>query len=294
MHRVGCILLFLSLLVPVFADVYSSNELFQRLAVKDGLSSLGWELEALADREVLYFDGVIKGEKILHPDGYEKIWDEQSERVFLDSNGNVVRRILKDGEKIEEYNYFYKEGSLASYTYSMDDNLIKKIDYIDADGRLVAISGDKNAYLTRDSIVYRDNEGKAVAITTFDLKTVDDSNVLDSSGSFSELVDGVLYTYASNGRLEFEEGDGFSVHYNYSEDGSLVSIDTIQGDLKIVDEYVNSIKVKTMEYEAGITRKVRTYLDGGVVEEIRYLSGKPRYRMIFDMDGKRLKEVLPL
>lgn len=294
MHKVVCFLLFLFSLTSVFSDVFDSNELFQRLSDKSELTSSGWELVSSPDRDVLYLDGEIQGEKVYYPDGYEKISEERSERIFSDKDGNVVRRIIKERDKTEEFNYFYTDGVLSSYTYALDAKLVKKINYIDARGRLVALSGDKSAYLTEESVVYRDANGKAVAITTSDLKPVDSSQSMNEDGSLSEIVDGVLYTYSSNGRLESKEGDGFSVKYIYSEDGALISMQTIRGDIKTIDEFKASIKEKTTEFKSGTIECVRTYPEEGIVEEIRYLSGKPRYRMIFDMDGKRLKEVLPL
>lgn len=293
MHRTLCLLIFLMMLPSLFADVYVSNELFQRLEQKAELEGSGWELDVSEDVEVLSLDGEIKGKRTFFSDGYQVERGASSERVFKDEKENVVRRIISDEMKSEEYNYFYKDGVLSSYTYSIDGELVSKVDYLDANKRLVAISGDRTAYLTRESLIYRDDDGNAVIIDE-DGNVVDDEKSINDKGTLTELIDGVLYTYTEEGRIKSEKGDGYLIEYFYSDDGSLKKRTSQRGDVFIVDEYENSQIKKTTEYKGDVVQSVRTNLEGGIVEEIRYLSGNPRYRMFYDMDGRRLKEVKPL
>ncbi len=58
--------------------------------------------------------------------------------------------------------------------------------------------------------------------------------------------------------------------------------------------YQGNEGIKTIYYEQEEIKKEQTVLDSGEIEEIRYISGTPRYRVLFDIDGKRIKEIVAL
>lgn len=296
MKRAIFFLLFLLSFPILFAQVYKSNALAQKIEEVDSLSGLGWELEDADGERKLYLDGNLYSTRKELPDGYEIISESSSERSFIDENGRVIRRIIEKGGNKEEYNYFYEDGKLISYTYSLNGELIKKVDYIFAGKSLASLSGENRAFFVDNYYVYEDGEDKH--IVTFD-DAVDERDVkkdysVTEEGKLVEIIDGITFTYSKDGRIESEVGDNYSVFYTYSDEGALLRKESVKGSTKEVENYKDSLLDYLEIYDNGVLSKTRKTLPDGAVEEIRYISGSPRYKLIFDLDGRRLKEVIAL
>lgn len=270
------------------SSVYKSNELGQRKGFVDSLSGKGWELEVSDNEEILYSNGEIRSRKTLYSDGCSYSSDNGEERVYIDSNGNISRRIKKSSGKEEEYNYFYDGARLIAYNYSLDGALERRVVYDQAGNALIAIDGTSRGFFLDGLYVYDGHEG------SFSIDTSADGYEHGKAERDTDEKDGVLYFYSNDGRLEREISGNYEKKYSYSEDGALLSIEIANGNKKDVEIYSDSKLDKTISYENGSTIRERRTLDNGDIEEIRYMSNIPRYRIIFDKNGTRIKEVVAL
>lgn len=296
MKKSFLIILFIALSFSLNAGIYKSNALSQGLDIEDELLSVGWELSKDNDKEILYLDGNIESTKNYLSDGYEITKSNYYERVFVDSAGNIIRKLIEDNGITKEYNYFYSGNKLTSYTYSENNELIKKVDYLKVGKDLVAISGTTRVFFLSEYYTYNSADG-AYTINIpkefEDVKPVSEYTTLDS-GILEEKRDGIIYHYNQLGRLIEEIGEDYKLDYFYSDSGDLERIERTIGDRKEIEYYSQSMLSKTAYYENGTMTKERRVLSSGDIEEIRYISGIARYRLLFYPNGKRLKEVVAL
>ncbi len=181
-------LLFLTISFSLFSASYKSNALGQKLELVDTLMGVGWEKTEEEGTHTLYLDGVVQSTRIEYSDGYEVVEENQSERVFLDSEGKIIRKIITTEAGVKEYNYFYDGKRLISYTYSENDELIKKVDYIFTSSTLASISGSNKGFFLSEYYVYDDETGASVIEN---LVPDEDTTVLER-GEYETLDNGML------------------------------------------------------------------------------------------------------
>ena len=114
-------LLFLpfSLLFPalLFGSVWNSNALGQKISTKERIEGVGWERVDEGDVSTLYYEGKVEKTRMTLKDGYEEKSESESLRIFINEEGDIVRKILESEKGSEEYNYFYSSSLLSGYTY---------------------------------------------------------------------------------------------------------------------------------------------------------------------------------
>ncbi len=293
MRKILLSLILLFLLFPLSAEAYKSNALGQKMEKIDERSNIGWEREDREDETIIYKDGVTIRETKYFSDGWNIFEENSSERVFIDEKSRVVRRIITKPDSVEEYNYYYDDKAMLSYIYSYNEEIVRKVDYILAGNKAVGFDGTNSALFDNNAIVYN-IDGKSVKA---DLAHLEPESLFIPEFDQDKLVqekDGRVYAFDKNGRL-VEERDGNSyIFYSYSGSGELVRKRYLEGGNSRVEEYENSVLVKTTYFENNVITKTKRTLPSGDIEEIRYISGVAKYRMIFDVDGKRLKEVTKL
>ena len=59
-------------------------------------------------------------------------------------------------------------------------------------------------------------------------------------------------------------------------------------------KYGTSYRSRMESIKNDIIESERVILNSGEVEEIRYLEGAPSYKILYDKDGKRVKEIVKL
>ena len=295
MKNAFLIILFIALSFSLNAEIYKSNALSHKLEREEELLSVGWELLQENDKEILYLDGNIESTKNYLSDGYEIIKDNYYERVFVD-NGNIIRKLIEDKGVNKEYNYFYSGNKLTSYTYSENEELVKKIDYLKAGKDLVGISGTARGFFLSEYYTYDSADGAYMINIPKEFEEVKPASEYTSldNGILEEKRDGIIYHYNQLGRLIEEIGEDYKLEYFYSDSGELERLERTIGDRKEIEYYNQSLLLKTAYLENGIMTKERSVLAGGDIEEIRYISGIARYRLLFYPNGKRLKEVVAL
>lgn len=281
-------LILLSLMLPLYAVSYTSNELGQKKEETESLLN-GWVLTEEGNEKTLFHDGVIVQTTIETDSLITKKKGEREERIFLDGDGTVTRRIIKDENREEEYNYIYRNGLLSGYNYSLDGVLQERVDYITSDdGTLLYYSvNDDGVYISDGFFVHSD--GEAVALSRFSTRNQVVRETLPDGGYSETAGDYILY-YDSNGRLGKEESDQKIIDYTYASSGEL-------GEKREEDE--NGIYITTYGDEilytrydkSGVKLLERRTLENGEIEEKRFIDGEVRYIFIYDRDGKRIKEV---
>ena len=288
------LLLMLALPAPLFSAVFTSNSIGQQIALKDSLEGSGYELAVEDGRSVLYSDGNVVMEREESPDGYSLISDGYEERVTIE-DGQRTRCTISENGHETVYTYFYEDERLSSVSVSVDGQLARRIIYLDtASGTPAALAGDVKGYLLPSS--YIDSiDGNVIRAEGSSVWTPPVSYVLQEDGSWKEEseIDGrpVTRIYSPEGLLLSTEGNGILEEFRYDDDGSLISSIERRGRESTVTRYADG-NISSISYYSGTDLShVRTYLDSGEIEETRYEDGRPRAIIVFDSDGKRVKEV---
>lgn len=293
MKRASVLLFLILLFVPLFSAVYSSNELAQKKDELESVPSSGWAVEVNGNEETLYRDGTVVKTTTTTSLTTTIKEGEREESIIRNDEGLIERRIIRDGEESEEYNYFYSDNVLTGYNYSLDSTLIEKVEYItDEDGLLLYYRvKDKGVYITNEAAVNED--GRKVSLLSS--KGREETTITRESedGGYIETRGGVEYTYDNNGRLVKEESDSSLIEYTYSDDGTLIrKKETGEGGV-YVTEYGERETVSFFK-EDGTKVYDRFTRDDGTIEETRYVNGKAEYLFIYDRDGRRIMEARAL
>lgn len=292
MKRASVLLFLILLFVPLFCAVFSSNELGQKKEEIESVPASGWAVEVNGNEETLYRDGRVVKKTTTTSLTTTIEEGEREESIIRNEEGLIERRIIKDGEKSEEYNYFYSGNILTGYNYSLDAALIEKVEYItDEDGLLLYYRvKDKGVYITNEAAVNED--GRKVSLLSS--KGREETITRESEdGGYIETRGGVEYTYDNNGRLVKEESEDILTEYTYSDDGTLIRKKESGDGGVYVTEYGGRETVSYFK-EDGTKVYERYTRDDGTIEETRYVNGKAEYLFIYDRDGRRIMEARAL
>lgn len=273
-------------------EVYLSNELGQRLELKAEEEGAGWELVVDGTESYLYENGVLYFSESRDSTSYTRTYSSgREERSEYREDGLLERRTIRreDGSE-EEYRYEYEAGNLRAYTYSLDGEVVRRVEYTTYRSSLLSTSGTARAYYTPSYYSY-EFDGSNVILSTVraEEESVDETALTaNEDGSYSEVRDDVTLTYDRSLRLISEEREGESIYYTYNDQNEVIERRIERAEESVEEYYSNERLVRSVTYSAGSIARERRVLEDGTYEEIRYLSGAPRYRFIYDIDGRRL------
>lgn len=287
-------LLCLLLPLPLSAAVFSSNSIGQEISPKEMLDGSGYELEREGGVSTLYMDGNPVMVRTESDEGYTVESEGYEESVVI-SDGRRERSTIREGGRETSYTYFYDGDRLSSVSISVDGELAKRIVYLDtASGTPAAFSGDISGYILPSCYIYT-LDGSVIRSDNDSSWIPPMSYTLEENGNWREesTIDGrpVTKIYSPEGWLLSAEGSGVVEEYRYSDDGTLLSAIERRGRQSKVTRYAEGKAVSVSTYDGSALQSVRSDLDDGSIEEIRYEDGKPRARIIFDSDGLRIREV---
>ena len=284
MHRTAAFFLALFTCMAVYAQVYSSNVLMQKLSVLDEVPQDGWYIVSENGVETL-FNGQEKVKAVTRtPDSIiTEEGGQRSEKHF--SDGRLDYEILNDGTRAD---YEYTEnGILRQIVYSREGETVCQTEYrFTSSGTLAAVidkeKGQANFY-DADRITYREDD--TVQIRDKVLNAVTDSR---DDAEREDTADGyVLISRDEAGRIFKEEHYTFddeiveSVMYTYTQAGELSG--------RTVTQYDESGKWKTEhEYSSGQLVSISVRLSDGNVECTRYRNGSEYARIIYDRECTRV------
>lgn len=284
MHRTAAFFLALFTCMAVYAQVYSSNVLMQKLSVLDEVPQDGWYIVSENGVETL-FNGQEKVKSVTRtPDSIiTEEGGQRSEKHF--SDGRLDYEILNDGTRAD---YEYTEnGILRQIVYSREGETVSQTEYrFTSSGTLAAVidkeKGQANFY-DADRITYREDDTVQIRDKVLNAVTGsrDDAEREDTADGY------VLISRDEAGRIFKEEHYSFddeiveSVMYTYTQAGELSG--------RTVTQYDESGKWKTEhEYSSGQLVSISVRLSDGNVECTRYRNGSEYARIIYDRECTRV------
>lgn len=285
MHRAAAFFLALFACMMVYAQVYSSNVLMQKLSVLDEVPQEGWYIVSENGVETL-FNGQEKVKSVTRTQDsiITEEGGQRSEKHF--SDGRLDYEILSDGTRAD---YEYSEnGILKQIIYSKEGESVRQTEYrFTSSGTLAAVidreNGQANFY-DDGRITYR--EGDTVQIRDKVLNAVTDSR--DDEAERLDTEDGyVLISRDEAGHILKEEHYTFddviveSIRYTYTQDGEISG--------RTVTQYDGSGRWKT-EHEYSAEQLVNIFVRqaDGTVECIRYRNGSEYARIVYDRERTRV------
>ena len=296
-------LLFLpfSLLFPalLFGSVWNSNALGQKISTKERIEGVGWERVDEGDVSTLYYEGKVEKTRMTLKDGYEEKSESESLRIFINEEGDIVRKVLESEKGSEEYNYFYSSSLLSGYTYSLDGAVVETCEYLRTpDGVVLGLVKDKNPIFFSGDRVYEMVDG---SLETFFMDEEEKERDIEwkEDGGYIEVKrengGSVEYTYDGNGRLVSKESPDSLISYFYNSEGSLIKTREERKDEIWETEYMDGKVYSTSIYDLSfLLKSVRVTLSDGTYKETRYIDGVKRYVFHLDKDGERILEALGL
>ena len=285
MRRAAAFFLALFACMTVYAQVYSSNVLMQKLSVLDEVPQEGWYIVSGNGIETL-FNGDEKVKSVTRiPDSI--VTEEgglRSEKHF--SDGRLDYEILSDGTRAD---YEYSEnGILKQIVYSREGEPVRQTEYrFTSSGTLAAVIDKENGqanFYDADRITYR--EGDTVQIRDKILNAVTDSR--NEEAEREDKADGyVLISRDEAGRIFKEEHYTFddviveSVRYTYTQNGEISG--------RTVTQYDEDGRWKTEhEYSSGQLVNIFVRQADGTVECTRYRNGSEYARIVYDRERTRV------
>lgn len=285
MRRTAAFFLALFACMTVYAQVYSSNVLMQKLSVLDEVPQEGWYIVSGNGIDTL-FNGDEKVKSVTRtPDSIiTEEGGQRSEKHF--SDGRLDYEILSDGTRAD---YEYSEnGILKQIIYSREGEPVRQTEYrFTSSGTLAAVIDKENGqanFYDDDRITYR--EGDTVQIRDKVLNAVTESR--DDEAEREDTADGyVLISRDEDGHILKEDHYTFddviveSVRYTYTQDGEISG--------RTVTQYDEGGRWKTEhEYSSGQLVNIFVRLSDGNVECTRYRNGSEYARIIYDRDRTRV------
>ena len=297
-------LCFILLCSPCHSEAFLSNALGQNLGAIPALTGSGYEGESEDGRTVIYHDGSVIKTRQDTEDGYVISYGDTTESVRLGDDGERLEWRLETPERAEVHTYFYEDGRLSSVSVSINGELRRRIVYLDTpSGSLSAITGSSDSYISPSFYLY-ELDGESIRFNYHDNGVITREDVSDPStdyeveddGSWKEIVtlpDGQVreWLFSPDGRLSEERTGDTTTRYEYDENGDLVLSVELYGDDEIRTSYENGRIALVETVRAGVMERERRFLDNGDIEETRYNNGQPEYRILFDGDGVRVKEI---
>lgn len=285
MHRAAAFFLALFACMMVYAQVYSSNVLMQKLSVLDEVPQEGWYIVSENSVETL-FNGQEKVKSVTRTQDsiITEEGGQRSEKHF--SDGRLDYEILSDGTRAD---YEYSEnGILKQIIYSREGESVRQTEYrFTSSGTLAAVIDKENGqanFYDDGRITYR--EGDTVQIRGKVLNAVTESR--DDEAEREETADGyVLISRDEAGRILKEEHYTFddviveSVRYTYTQDGEISG--------RTVTRYDEGGRWKTEhEYSSGQLVNIFVRQADGTVECTRYRNGSEYARIVYNRECTRV------
>lgn len=271
--------------------IYRSNTLGQIFENVDEIKEDGWYLSKNGSSEALYHDGKLEEERTRSDKEDRTVRSDGSERVVTYSDDGIVKEIIeRAGDEESKYTLCFDNGRLKGYDYSENGELIKHVDYISFDNRLISLKGDERAIFASDFYSYSMNGEDVILRESKDSREILERN---ESGFFVETVningEDITREFDDSMHIVSEISSSKEVYYSYL-DGALSEKRTISGDSEMIESYENGALASTIYFENGIKNRERKVLQSGNIEDIRYISGKQRYRFLYAPDGIKLIE----
>lgn len=293
MKRFSVVLILLLVASSLFAQVYRSNQLYQRLEAIPSVADKGYSLEVTGNNSILYLDGKAVVSINETTQGSDRIieqvdLDNGDKTVLIYQNGLLARETRTGVSGLDETIYTYINGHLAFCSIRHDGETLENIFFLRSSNGDEPVAVKDNSGLRFMSGSYMFQSGELYQILSSNLVLTGDYEVLESGEILVKLEDGT-YTYSSDGLLMRVE-QGTSVTKNEYEGNRLVRSEKTDGKNKTITSYENGMESEVLDYENGQLVSRTTFPDTGKVQVV-YSNGRELATVYYKMDNKTVDRI---
>ncbi|MBQ2527506.1 MAG: hypothetical protein II544_02020, partial [Spirochaetales bacterium] len=210
-------------------------------------------------------------------------------------SGSTLTRFYSDGLLMSEsgsdgslVSYAYVEGRLAFCSSSVPGQESRVTFFLrsSGDGSLMAVKqGDVYRFIS-ESYIFQDNE--LLQQVASDLVIKEDHEVLED-GRIRYEQGGIIYIYSPSGLLLSAEENGVVSEYFY--DGRTIArIETVDGNLRSVENYSDGRAVERLVYEDGILTSRTEYRTEGNIQ-VLYKNGRKVATVYYRQDNRTVDRI---
>lgn len=293
MKRLSAVLILLILASGLFAQVYRSNQLNQRLELLQAVPQTGYALEVNGTVSILYLDG----QAILSIDestsGSNRIVEKKdlvngSTTTLIYQNGLLSRETETSMLGVSETIYTYINGHLAFCTLKQDGETLDTVFFLRSADKDEPVAVKDNSGLRFMSGSYMFQSGELYEILSSNLVLTGDYEILETGEIIVELEDGT-YTYSSDGLLMKVE-QGSSVTLNYYDGLDLIRSEKTDGNKMTVTSYEKGMETEILDYEDGILVSRTIFPETGKEQTI-YTNGRELATVYYKIDNKTVDRI---
>lgn len=293
MKKLSVVLLILLSASFLSAQVYRSNQLYQKLDELPVIPASGYALETLGNRSVLYLDGNAVASIDESRQGTDRIIEQKDlisgvvkTRIYRD--GLLIRETETTEEGLRETSFTYIEGHLAFCSVLLDGETVDNIFFLRSSNNDEPVAVKDNEGLRFMSGSYMFQSGELYEILSSNLVLTGDYEILEH-GDILVKLEGVTYTYSPDGLLMKVE-QGTSVTINEYEGLNLVRSELTDGDSRTVTIYVDGKESEILDYEDGSLVSRTTFPDTGKVQ-ILYSNGRELATVYYKLDNRTVDRI---
>ena len=293
MKKLSVVLLILLSASFLYAQVYRSNQLYQKLDELPVIPASGYALETLGNRSVLYLDGNAVASIDESRQGTDRIIEQKDlisgvvkTRIYRD--GLLIRETETTEEGLRETAFTYIEGHLAFCSVLLDGETVDNIFFLRSSNNDEPVAVKDNEGLRFMSGSYMFQSGELYEILSSNLVLTGDYEILEDCDILVKL-EGVTYTYSPDGLLMKVE-QGTSVTINEYEGLNLVRSELTDGDSRTVTIYVDGKESEILDYEDGSLVSRTTFPDTGKVQ-ILYSNGRELATVYYKLDNRTVDRI---
>ena len=293
MKKLSVVLLILLSASFLSAQVYRSNQLYQKLDELPVIPASGYALETLGNRSVLYLDGNAVASIDESRQGTDRIIEQKDlisgvvkTRIYRD--GLLIRETETTEEGLRETSFTYIEGHLAFCSVLLDGETVDNIFFLRSSNNDEPVAVKDNEGLRFMSGSYMFQSGELYEILSSNLVLTGDYEILED-GDILVKLEGVTYTYSPDGLLMKVE-QGTSVTINEFEGLNLVRSELTDGDSRTVTIYVDGKESEILDYEDGSLVSRTTFPDTGKVQ-ILYSNGRELATVYYKLDNRTVDRI---
>ena len=293
MKKLSVVLLILLSASFLSAQVYRSNQLYQKLDELPVIPASGYALETLGNRSVLYLDGNAVASIDESRQGTDRIIEQKDlisgvvkTRIYRD--GLLIRETETTEEGLRETSFTYIEGHLAFCSVLLDGETVDNIFFLRSSNNDEPVAVKDNEGLRFMSGSYMFQSGELYEILSSNLVLTGDYEILEH-GDILVKLEGVTYTYSPDGLLMKVE-QGTSVTINEFEGLNLVRSELTDGDSRTVTIYVDGKESEILDYEDGSLVSRTTFPDTGKVQ-ILYSNGRELATVYYKLDNRTVDRI---
>ena len=293
MKKLSVVLLILLSASFLSAQVYRSNQLYQKLDELPVIPASGYALETLGNRSVLYLDGNAVASIDESRQGTDRIIEQKDlisgvvkTRIYRD--GLLIRETETTEEGLRETAFTYIEGHLAFCSVLLDGETVDNIFFLRSSNNDEPVAVKDNEGLRFMSGSYMFQSGELYEILSSNLVLTGDYEILED-GDILVKLEGVTYTYSPDGLLMKVE-QGTSATINEYEGLNLVRSELTDGDSRTVTIYVDGKESEILDYEDGSLVSRTTFPDTGKVQ-ILYSNGRELATVYYKLDNRTVDRI---